>query len=139
MAVRGRLGGNGSDRAARALTEAFHRARQSEGLTAWAAPNIFDWKSFVHTPGTNAVAILACCSTPRRKSLSGRKSPVRNALWPRCSKARATGWPVWPWRRTSCSALMHRNFCARKPASAAAGRGGFQPLAGGLRRALPLR
>jgi probable DNA repair protein len=38
-----------SDRAARALTEAFHRARQSEGLTAWAAPNIFDWKSFVHT------------------------------------------------------------------------------------------
>ena len=36
-----------SDRAARALSDAFHRARQAEGLTAWAAPNIFDWKSFV--------------------------------------------------------------------------------------------
>jgi probable DNA repair protein len=38
-----------SDRAARALSDAFHRARQAEGLTAWAAPNIFDWKSFVRT------------------------------------------------------------------------------------------
>jgi probable DNA repair protein len=36
-----------SDRAARALAAAFHRARQAEGLTAWPAPNIFDWKSFV--------------------------------------------------------------------------------------------
>ena len=36
-----------SDRAARALTEGFHRARQAEGLTAWPAPNILDWKSFV--------------------------------------------------------------------------------------------
>jgi probable DNA repair protein len=36
-----------SDRAARALADAFHRARQAEGLTAWPAPNILDWKSFV--------------------------------------------------------------------------------------------
>jgi probable DNA repair protein len=36
-----------SDRAARALTAGFHRARQAEGLTAWPAPNILDWKSFV--------------------------------------------------------------------------------------------
>src|SRR5580698_6237930 len=35
-----------SDRAARALTAAFHRARQAEGLSAWAAPRIHDWKSF---------------------------------------------------------------------------------------------
>jgi len=36
-----------SDRAARALATAFHRARQAEGLTAWPAPDILDWKSFV--------------------------------------------------------------------------------------------
>jgi probable DNA repair protein len=38
-----------SDRAARALVAAFHRARQAEGLTAWPTPNIFDWKSFART------------------------------------------------------------------------------------------
>ena len=36
-----------SDRAARSLAAAFHRARQAEGLTAWPAPNILDWKNFV--------------------------------------------------------------------------------------------
>ncbi|MGD0831503.1 MAG: PD-(D/E)XK nuclease family protein [Terracidiphilus sp.] len=35
-----------SDRAARALAAAFHRVRQAEGLNAWPAPNILDWKSF---------------------------------------------------------------------------------------------
>src|ERR1035437_1335395 len=35
-----------SDRAARALADAFHRARLNEGLSAWPAPNILDWKSF---------------------------------------------------------------------------------------------
>jgi len=37
-----------SDRAARALTAAYHRARRAEGLTAWPAPRIQDWKSFAH-------------------------------------------------------------------------------------------
>jgi probable DNA repair protein len=36
-----------SDRAARALAAAFHSARQAEGQSAWSAPQIFDWKSFV--------------------------------------------------------------------------------------------
>jgi ATP-dependent helicase/nuclease subunit B len=35
-----------SDRAARALTAAYNAERQGEGLTAWAAPRIEDWKSF---------------------------------------------------------------------------------------------
>ena len=35
-----------SDRASRALTAAFHRARRAEGLAAWPAPNLLDWKSF---------------------------------------------------------------------------------------------
>ena len=36
-----------SERAARALTLEFHRARRAEGLTAWPAPRIFDWQGFV--------------------------------------------------------------------------------------------
>ncbi|MGD0731865.1 MAG: PD-(D/E)XK nuclease family protein [Terracidiphilus sp.] len=36
-----------SDRAARALTSAFHRARQADELTAWPSPSILDWKTFV--------------------------------------------------------------------------------------------
>jgi ATP-dependent helicase/nuclease subunit B len=36
-----------SDRAARVLTAAFHRARQAEGLAAWPAPKVQDWNSFV--------------------------------------------------------------------------------------------
>ncbi len=35
-----------SDRAARALASAFHHARLIEGLAAWPAPNIQDWKNF---------------------------------------------------------------------------------------------
>jgi ATP-dependent helicase/nuclease subunit B len=38
-----------SERAARALGSAFHRARQAEGLSAWNAPNIQDWSSFVRS------------------------------------------------------------------------------------------
>ena len=36
-----------SERAARALTAGFNRARQAEGLTAWNAPQILDWNAFV--------------------------------------------------------------------------------------------
>ena len=38
-----------SERAARSLTAAFHRARRAEGLTAWPAPNIQDWQTFVRS------------------------------------------------------------------------------------------
>ncbi|MGA9673355.1 MAG: PD-(D/E)XK nuclease family protein [Terracidiphilus sp.] len=38
-----------SDRATRALAASFHRARRAEGLTAWPAPNIQDWNTFVRT------------------------------------------------------------------------------------------
>ena len=36
-----------SERAARFLTAAYHRARRAEGLNAWPTPNIQDWQSFV--------------------------------------------------------------------------------------------
>ena len=41
-----------SERGARALRSAFHRARQAEGLKAWAQPNIEDWRSFVRAAWT---------------------------------------------------------------------------------------
>jgi ATP-dependent helicase/nuclease subunit B len=36
-----------NERAARAASAAFHRARRAEGLDAWPAPNIQDWRSFI--------------------------------------------------------------------------------------------
>jgi probable DNA repair protein len=36
-----------SERAGRSLAAAFHRKRRAEGLTAWPAPNIQDWQTFV--------------------------------------------------------------------------------------------
>jgi probable DNA repair protein len=38
-----------SERAARALASAFHQARRAEGLSAWPAPAIFDWQTFLRT------------------------------------------------------------------------------------------
>ena len=36
-----------SERAARAITASYHRARQAEGLAAWPAPAILDWQRFL--------------------------------------------------------------------------------------------
>ena len=38
-----------SDRAARAIAAAFHRARQGEGVSAWPAPSVMDWNGFVRS------------------------------------------------------------------------------------------
>ena len=38
-----------SDRAARAIQADFHRRRRAEGLSAWPAPNVVDWKTFART------------------------------------------------------------------------------------------
>lgn len=35
-----------SDRAARAVKAAYHRARRAEGLSAWSAPEVLDWSTF---------------------------------------------------------------------------------------------
>jgi hypothetical protein len=37
-----------SERAARSIIAAFHRARRTEGLSAWPAPKVQDWQTFVH-------------------------------------------------------------------------------------------
>jgi probable DNA repair protein len=38
-----------SERAARSVVNSYHRARQAEGLSAWPAPNVQDWKSFTES------------------------------------------------------------------------------------------
>ena len=38
-----------SERAARSLTQAFHRGCRAEGLTAWQAPHIQDWHTFIRS------------------------------------------------------------------------------------------
>jgi len=83
-----------SERAARALTSAFHRARQAEGLAAWPTPKILDWKSFARAAwlertscqdrGNDTRLLL----NPRRKRLSGghcrqRQSPATLLEGPR--------------------------------------------------------
>jgi probable DNA repair protein len=45
-----------SDRAARSARTAFHRARRAEGLTAWPAPLVLDWKSFIRNAWANRIA-----------------------------------------------------------------------------------
>jgi ATP-dependent helicase/nuclease subunit B len=45
----GRIVVTASERAARALSNAFHRDRRAQGLKAWPAPNIADWNSFVRS------------------------------------------------------------------------------------------
>ena len=60
-----------SERAARALTAAFHRRRRAEGLTAWPAPAIQDWQSF-------ALATWESSSPGGRMLLNGVQE---QALW----------------------------------------------------------
>ena len=60
-----------SERTARFLTEAFHRARRAEGLTAWPAPNIQDWQTFVRNAWSER-------STDGRIVLNGLQE---QALW----------------------------------------------------------
>ncbi len=76
-----------SERAARSLTSAFHRARRAEGLTAWPAPDIQDWQTFVRNSFNERVldgrlvlsslqeqslwAEIVACAAPHAAQLAG--------------------------------------------------------------------
>src|SRR6516164_8253004 len=45
-----------SDRASRSVRTAFHRARRAEGLTAWPAPLVLDWKSFIRSAWADRIS-----------------------------------------------------------------------------------
>jgi probable DNA repair protein len=45
-----------SERARRALTARYHRARRNEGLSAWPAPAILDWQTFLRNTSDELLA-----------------------------------------------------------------------------------
>ncbi len=109
-----------SERAARALATAFHRARQAEGLTAWNAPGIQDWNSFVRTAW-------------EERSVDGRLLPnpaQEQALW--AAIAAADGPPgtllEGPRYRLARMAMdAHQLLCSHAPRLLRAGaRAGWQ-------------
>ena len=96
-----------SERAARAVKAGFHRARRAEGLTAWPAPQVLDWKSFA------------------RKAWSERGGDglVLNALqeeslWCRIIRdsGHTSGWTEPPRRRLAQMAMeAHELLCTHAP------------------------
>ena len=110
MAAQGGLVVTASDRAARACASAFHRARRAEGLTAWPAPNILDWKSFVRAAweerSKNGGGDGRLLLNPTQEQALWAEIAGATTTSPLCSKARATAWPHWPWKPTSYSAPM---------------------------------
>ena len=97
-----------SDRAARAVRAACHRARRAEGLSAWAAPDILDWNWFA------------------RMEWEGRAGEARlvlnaaqeQSLWARiiAESGHAAGWLETPRRRLADLAMQaHDLLCAYAP------------------------
>ena len=65
----GRLAVTASERAARSLAAAYHRARRAEGLTAWPTPNIQDWHSFIQDAWNQRVLDGRFVLNPRQEQL----------------------------------------------------------------------
>jgi probable DNA repair protein len=97
-----------SERAARSITAAFHRARRAEGLTAWPAPNVQDWQCFVRTAWNE-------------RSLDGRivLNPLQEqSLWAGIAAASAqeTAWLAGACDRLASLAMeAHNLLCAYCP------------------------
>ncbi len=97
-----------SDRAARAASAAFHRARRAEGLSAWLAPNVLDWKSFVRTTWDQRAADDRLVLNPTQEE----------SLWAKVIQAsgHTAGWLEKPRRRLAASAMeAHALLCAYAP------------------------
>lgn len=97
-----------SDRAARAVRAAFHRARRAEGLTAWPAPPVFDWRSFARAEwenrGDDGLMIL--------------NATQEESLWFRIvsGSEHTAGWLEAPRRRLADLAMeAHELLCAYAP------------------------
>ncbi len=96
-----------SERAARALTAAFHRARRAEGLTAWPAPNIQPWESFVRTAWLQHTADTRMILSP----------PQEQSLWAGIIAAdTSSAWLPGPLHRIAGLATdAHRLLCFYAP------------------------
>ncbi len=97
-----------SDRAARAVRAAFHRARRDEGLSAWPAPRVLDWKGFVRAEWGSRI----------RDGRLVLNTNQEQSLWFRIvsESEHTAGWLEAPRRRLASLAMeAHDLLCAYAP------------------------
>jgi ATP-dependent helicase/nuclease subunit B len=97
-----------SERAARAVKAAFHRARRAEGLTAWPAPQVLDWRSFARSAWADRGADGLLLLNPLQEE----------SLWCRIIRdsGHTAGWTEPPRRRLAQLAMeAHELLCAHAP------------------------
>ena len=98
-----------SDRAARAVRTAYHRARQAEGLSAWTSPHVFDWNAFARREWE--------ARTRESRLLLNRTQ--EQSLWLRliADSGKTAGWLEAPRRRLADLAVeAHDLLCSYAPA-----------------------
>jgi ATP-dependent helicase/nuclease subunit B len=96
-----------SERAARAVKAAFHRARRVEGLTAWPAPQVLDWMSFARSAWADRGGDGLLLNALQEESLWCRI--IRDS-------GHTAGWTESPRRRLAQLAMeAHELLCAHVP------------------------
>jgi probable DNA repair protein len=94
-----------SERAARALTTAYHRARRAQALAAWPAPRIHDWESFVRDAWLERTLDARMILTPQQEQ----------TLWVEIIAAHGK-WLPGPLHRIARLAMeAHRLLCGYAP------------------------
>ena len=96
-----------SERAARAVAEAYHRARRAEGLSAWPAPNVLDWHSFIRSEWEKRGSERMVLSSFQERS-----------LWAEIIRAEKRGAALLEGPRNQTAELAmdaHRLLCAYAP------------------------
>jgi len=97
-----------SERGVRAVANAYHRARQAEGLTAWPAPDVRDWQSFA----------LSEWQKRNRDARMVLNSLQEQALWAEIVKDRhgeAASFPGTLHRLALMAMDAHRLICSYAP------------------------
>lgn len=97
-----------SERAARAIAEAYHAARRAEGLEAWASPHIRSWTAFVRSAWDDL-------AQDTRLVLN---NPQEESLWADiiAQSGHTAGWLPQPRFRLAASALeAHALLCNYTP------------------------
>ena len=97
-----------SDRAVRAVRAAYHRARRAEGLSAWAAPEVLEWKAFAHRE-------WEWRTSDDRLVMNGKQE---QSLWARiiAESGHTEGWMDGPRRRLAdLAGEAHELLCAYAP------------------------
>jgi ATP-dependent helicase/nuclease subunit B len=116
-----------SERAARALTAAYHRARRAEGLSAWSAPNILDWERFVRDAWLERTPDPRMVLNPQQEQ----------SLWSEIVAADGgQAWLSGPLHRIAALAMdAHRLLCSHAPSFLrTAARSGWQQDAAAFSR-----